>query len=136
MKFDEIAKKTKELDLRIGEYALFGSVPLAAHRIRESHDIDIIATHEVYYRLKRLGWEEEQLANGRKMLQKDCFEVGDDWNFGVYNPDPSMLIKDAEIIDGIPVVRLEEALKWKKALGREKDLKDVELIEEFMKRKD
>jgi hypothetical protein len=136
MKFDEIAKKTMELGLRIGEYALFGSVPLAAHGIRESHDIDIIATHEVYERLKRLGWKEEQLPNGRKMLQKDCFEVGDDWNFGTYNPGSATLIKDAEIVEGIPVVRLEEVLKWKRALGREKDMTDIELINKFMKQKE
>ena len=135
MKFDEIVKRTKSLGLHIGEYALFGSVPLAAHGIRESHDIDIIATHEVYEKLKKQGWEEEQFPEDRKMLQKDCFEIGDDWNFGTYNPDPALLIKNAEIIEGIPVVRLEEVVEWKKAFGREKDKLDIELIDRFLKTK-
>ena len=136
MKFEEIAKRTRELGLNVGEYALFGSVPLAACGIRESQDIDMLVTHEVYQRLKVQGWEVEVFPNGRKMLKKDCFEAGEDWNYGTYNPDPARLIKEADIIGGIPVVRLEEALAWKKAFGREKDLKDVKLIEKFMKHKD
>ena len=135
MKFEEIAKRTRVLGLNAGEYALFGSVPLAAHGIRESQDIDMLVTHEAYQRLKDQGWEVEVFPNGREMLRKDCFEAGEDWNYGTYNPDPAKLIKEADIIEGIPVVRLEEALAWKKALRREKDLKDVELIEEFMKHK-
>ncbi|OJI06981.1 MAG: hypothetical protein BK997_03925 [Candidatus Micrarchaeum sp. ARMAN-1] len=136
MKFEEIAKRTRELGLNVGEYALFGSVPLAACGIRESQDIDMLVTHEVYQRLKVQGWKVEVFPNGRKMLKKDCFEAGEDWNYDTYNPDPARLIKEADIIGGIPVVRLEEALAWKKAFGREKDLKDVKLIEKFMKHKD
>ena len=128
MKFEEIAKRTRELGLNVGEYALFGSVPLAAHGIRESQDIDMLVTHEVYQRLKGQGWEVEAFPNGREMLKKDCFEAGEDWNYSIYNPDSARLIKEADIIEGVPVVRLEEALAWKKALRREKDLKDVELI--------
>ena len=136
MKFDEIAKRTRELGLNVGEYALFGSVPLAACGIRESQDIDMLVTHEVYQRLKGQGWEVEVFPNGIKMLRKGCFEVAEYWNYGTYNPDQARLIKEADIIEGIPVVRLEEALAWKKAFGREKDLKDVKLIEKFMRHKD
>ena len=136
MKFKEIAKKAGGLGFHTGEYALFGSVPLAARGIRESQDIDMLVTHEVYQRLKGEGWKVEVFPNGIEMLRKGCFEVGEDWNYGTYNPDPSKLIKEADIIDGIPVVKLEEVLQWKKAFGRKKDLKDIELIEKFTKHKD
>ncbi|MCL4372363.1 hypothetical protein M1373_03530 [Candidatus Marsarchaeota archaeon] len=135
MKFEEIAKRTKALGFHIGEYALFGSVPLAAHGIRESQDIDVLVTHEVYQRLKSQGWEVEVFPNGREMLKKGCFEVGENWDYGVYNPNPARLIKEADIIEGIPVVRLEEALAWKKVFGREKDKNDVKLINKFLKNK-
>jgi hypothetical protein len=42
------------------------------------------------------------------------------------------LIKDATVIDGVPYVQLEELLKWKKVAAREKDLKDIVLIEKFL----
>jgi len=41
--------------------------------------------------------------------------------------------RDAEVIDGLSFVLLEEVLKWKKLNGREKDLRDVELIMEYLK---
>jgi hypothetical protein len=66
-------------------------------------------------------------------LYKDNIEVGDVWDYGEYNPDPQLLINDADIIDGVPFVRLEEVLKWKKAYGREKDKMDIKLIEEYLK---
>jgi len=42
------------------------------------------------------------------------------------------LIDDAEIIDGLPFVKLEYVVKYKKQDGREKDLKDIETIEKFL----
>ncbi len=134
MKFEEIAEKVKKLGLPAGKYALFGSVPLSAHSIRESNDADIIATQDVYDALKAKGWNEKIYPDGRRMLDSDCFEVGAEWTYGSYNPDPARLIAEAETIEGVPVVRLEEVLKWKKAFGREKDLRDVKLIEAYMKR--
>jgi hypothetical protein len=42
------------------------------------------------------------------------------------------LIRNAEIIDGVPFIKLDELIKFKKALGRDKDKKDVELIEQYL----
>ena len=39
------------------------------------------------------------------------------------------LIDEADIIDSVKFVRLEPVLRWKMCVGREKDLRDVELIE-------
>ncbi|MDP2856193.1 MAG: hypothetical protein Q8N90_03725 [bacterium] len=46
--------------------------------------------------------------------------------------DIKQLIREAEIIDGLPFVKLKYVLKWKKLSGREKDLKDIETIERFL----
>jgi len=43
------------------------------------------------------------------------------------------LIDGAEIIDGLPFVKLERVLAWKKLNTREKDLKDIEVIEKFLR---
>ncbi len=120
----------KRLNLPEGKYALFGSVPLTAHEIRETHDIDIIVVPDVYARLKREGWEELQLPRGSKVLRKDCFEIADEWRFNSFDKEVAKLIREAENIDGVRVVKLEDVLEWKKAFGREKDLKDAKLIED------
>ncbi len=129
MNFEEIVKKVKELYPPPGEYALFGSVPLAAHGIRESHDIDMIVTPELYERLKTTpGWHEADIPRHPRLITNGVFECDMNWNYGEYLPDPKRLINEAEMIDGVAVVRLSEVLEWKLAFARPKDIKDVELI--------
>jgi hypothetical protein len=134
MNFEEIKNKVKELGFPVGQYALFGSTPMAAHGIRDSHDIDMVVSHELYSKLEKRGWNKMTLPSGAKILVRDDIEAFDGWmHLDSYHPDVATLIREAELIDGIPVVKLKEVLAWKKAFGREKDLKDVELIEDYMK---
>jgi hypothetical protein len=133
MDFIAIKSMVNELGFDRKEYALFGSVPLAAHGIREANDIDMIVMRGLYERLEKSGWMEKVYpVTGKRGLVKDQFEAFYEWNYVGYTPDVSKLIREADIIDDIPVVRLAEVLKWKTAFGREKDIKDVELIRRFM----
>ncbi len=59
-------------------------------------------------------------------------EAGKDWDYGSYNPSLKELPETAEIVDGIPFASLEEVIKWKKAFGRDKDKRDVELIKKCL----
>lgn len=52
------------------------------------------------------------------------------WGPGEWNVD--QIITEAEEIAGLPFVRLETVLAWKKRNGRPKDLKDIELIEAYL----
>lgn len=134
MDFITIKKLVDELGFERGKYALFGSSPLAAHGIREANDIDMVVTLDLYEKLKESGWKEEAYpVTEKRGLTKDKFEVFYEWNYVGYTPDVMKIIREADIIDDVPVVRLEEVLKWKIAFGREKDLKDVELIKKFMR---
>ena len=134
MDFAEIKEKVKALNLPDGKYALFGSVPLAAHGIRESNDIDILVAPDVYARLKGTpGWEAKVKPNGNAYLGKGDIEVFEDWQkIGSYIPNPKRLIEEADMIEGMPVITLKDIVEWKKAFGREKDLEDVRLVEEFL----
>ena len=134
--FDEIVDRVKGLELPMGEYALFGSVPLAAHRIRESRDVDLLVTIELYQELRLRGWKEKKTGIGREVIVSGCFEAGYSWTYGKYKSDAKKLIENAEIVNGVPVVALEEVIKWKRALGRKKDLKDIISIERYYLRRD
>lgn len=126
-------KSVKELNLPLGKYAVFGSGPLAAHGIRETRDIDILVTPEIYQQVKLLpGWVEKGWPNSGNYLQKENFEITSDWNFPNYEPDIYKLISKAEIMHDIPFVKLEEVLAWKKAYGRDKDLLDIQLILNYL----
>ena len=52
-----------------------------------------------------------------------------------YRPNTKNLLKNADIINGVPFLQLNELLKFKEALGREKDVKDIELINQYIRKK-
>lgn len=58
-------------------------------------------------------------------------EVFTEWLPGIW--DIKKLIKEAEIIGGLAFVNLKEVLKWKRIRGKEKDKKDIEIIENYLK---
>jgi len=130
--FDEFRK----FNLPAGEYAIFGSGPMGIRNLRKCTDIDFIATDKLFLELKsqpqwkegitRLGMEKLDYKNGKGEV-----EVVKEWAPGSWNIEE--LIKNAEVIDGLPFVRLEEVLKWKKLWGREKDQKDIDIIEKYFK---
>ena len=130
----DIFQKVKGLNLPLGQYVVFGSGPLAAHGIRETRDVDLLVLPELYDKLKQEGWEEKswETPPPGRYLYKDNVEVGDNWDYDEYNPDPKWLIENAEVIDSIPFAPLEEVIKWKKAFGRDKDLADIKLIEDYL----
>jgi predicted nucleotidyltransferase len=131
MSNDNLFQRAKDLKLPIGKYVLFGSSPLGARRMRECYDIDILVTGNLWNEYKNNGWEVRILKNDIEYLWNDEIELYKNWGPGKWNIE--QLIKEADIIDGLPFVKLEYVLKWKKLLGRKKDLKDVKLIEKFLK---
>lgn len=54
-----------------------------------------------------------------------------DWE--EYSTTTEEAIQTATIIDGIPFMNLNELCKFKEALGRDKDFKDIELIREYQR---
>jgi hypothetical protein len=127
----ELFKKAKDLQLPIGQYALFGSAPLGIRGLRECHDVDMIITKDLWEQCKSKNWETVIKSDGNQCFVIDSIEMGVDWFPGEW--DVNKLIEEAEIIDGLPFVKLEEVLKWKKLFNREKDQKDIKIIEEFLK---
>ncbi len=109
----------------------FGSAPMGVRELKECRDADIIVMEDLWneYRSK-LDWQYHKAESGNESLSKGSIELWRDWR--PWFPDVSALIADAEIVDGLPFVRLERVLEWKKAYGREKDLKDVAAIENYL----
>lgn len=133
----DIFKKLKELNFPIGEYVVVGGA-MAAHNIREAHDLDILVTPILYRRLLNGGYKqclcEQCLSTSRIMLNKDNVDIVPNFMFGNYIGDTKYLIESADIINGFPFIKLEEFIKFKKELGRPKDLDDIALIENYIQR--
>jgi hypothetical protein len=131
----DIKAALKQLNLPIGEYAVVGSAVMTMHGLRPAGDIDLIVSERVYKQLKANGWREKlrEGTHGRpQSLYEDVFDAGMAWGVGAYHPSPQELIDNAQIIEGVPCVSLTAVRDWKKECGREKDLVDVALIDEYL----
>lgn len=128
-----IFERVAELGLPLGQYAVIGSGVMAAHGIRDFKDIDLLVTPELYEELKQKGWQEKAVRPDFIVIEKGMAEASPGiMTLPTYRPDISKLIAEADIINGIPFVKLEEVIAFKRAMGREKDFKDIELIENYL----
>jgi AAA+ superfamily predicted ATPase len=132
MENESIFEKIKSLNLNLGEYAVVSGGVLEARGIRKSGDIDLLVTRKVFEQLANEGWE-IFFKSDKFILYKDEFEVAMNCNFGEYTPDTNSIIQEADIIDGCAFESIDELIKFKQAMGREKDKNDLELLEEYLK---
>ena len=134
MKFELLLKELKSLNLPKNNFAVIHSGVLAVRGIREANDLDIIVTKELWKKFEKenpvqknkLGYKIKLSANievmgGRIDKQKE------DWKF------IDEQIRHADVIRGIKYVRLSEVKKIKRILGRKEDLKDIRLIDDYLK---
>ncbi len=126
MKIDVLIDEVKRLNLPLGKYAVFGSAVMAIRGIREAPNIDVIVTNDLWHKLLDLFSPD---AEG--FIKIGHVKISN-WWFVPTRKDISTMIKEAEIIRGIPFVRLEEVLAYKSKLNRWKDKRDVVLIREFL----
>lgn len=113
---------------------------MEAHGLRQANDIDIVVTKKYFDELSQLPeWELREFTypDDRKYwLKGDGVDIMPGFSYNdIYRPDTEQLIAGADIIHGIPFIRLEELLKWKKAANREKDQGDIVAIEKYLAEK-
>ena len=109
-------EKIAELNLQAGSYIVVGSGILGALGIRESNDIDLVVTNEMYDFIGTLGWEKGSWGDDI-VYQQGVFDIGNDW----YGKSTADLLKDAQVVDGVPYLNLKDVYEWKKQRGQEKD---------------
>lgn len=125
-----IFEEVEKLNLPIGQYAVVGSGVMSAYGIRQHGDVDLIITPDLFDILKDSGWELSK--NKKNVIKSGNYEADIDYKYGEYNPNPKELIETAEIINGIPFIKLDEVIKFKKALNRDKDQDDIKLINNYL----
>ncbi|KKT44147.1 MAG: hypothetical protein UW34_C0017G0003 [Parcubacteria group bacterium GW2011_GWA2_44_15] len=123
MENDELFTKVRDLKLSSSKYILFGSAPMGIRGPKVCHDIDIVVTEDLWNGYKNKGWKIKMMPHGSQYLSKEDIELWADWIPGEWNIQK--LIAEAEMIKGLPFVKLAEVVKWEKILGRKKDLEDI-----------
>ncbi|MCI9585103.1 MAG: hypothetical protein HFH45_00460 [Bacilli bacterium] len=128
MNKDEIISILRKYNFNTNDYIVLSTGAMVIHGIKETaHDIDLAVSSKFYNELIKTYDCEcylEYQINGKsmKVYSFDVFDFGEDYF------DTSSI----NLIDGIPVQSINSILKFKKSLNREKDIKDIQLIEEYI----
>ena len=129
-------KELKSLNLPTDQFAVMSSGVLAVRGLREARDLDLVVTRRLWVALSSKYPVEKHDKGYFISLDKNIEAVGG----RVESQEKDFIqmevqIKKADIIDGVRYVKLEDVIKFKKRLGRKKDIKDIALIDKYLKRR-
>src|SRR3989344_5437655 len=133
-----IFSEVEKLNFPLGEYIVVGSGIMGAYGLKELKDVDIVATPNLFEKLRKSGeWQEVQWTyldhTEGIFLRRNNVEVYLDVNCGDENPTTEKLIDSAKVINNIPFINFKQCLRFKKAYSKNKPkhFKDIEIIEKF-----
>ncbi len=125
--------RLRTLGLPVGDWALFGSGPLLLRGwIEDVGDLDVICRGAAWQHAAEIGETGILQPDGVEIVNIDggAITIGTSWRYG--DISVSELIDDAEEIEGIPCVRLEHIVAYKRTADRPKDRAHLAVIEERM----
>ncbi len=119
MKKDEIIKRLRELPYDPAGYWVITGGAMVLYGFRdETGDIDLGCTKELADRLEKDGLLTDRYEDGRREFHiGEEIEIFEDW-----------LCDKVGSVEGVPVISVRGLIEMKRSLGREKDLRDIELI--------
>ena len=119
----ELLKVLESLNLDSKEYWLITGGAMVFYGFRkETGDLDLGCTSKLADELEAKGHPVEIMPDGtRKICPVSDVEIFENW-----------LYDQVEIIDSIPVISVKGLIAMKKSIGREKDLKEIQLIERYL----
>ena len=128
----------QQLNLPLGQYAVTGSGPLGIRNLRPVGDIDLIVSPKLKNELiAKYGMTDDGKVK-KVVFPQGNMEAFWEGSFYTQPKDPQTptvadIISRAEIIEGLAFASLEDILYFKRKMNRDKDLKDIVLIEEWQK---
>jgi len=125
----DIFQVIEDLNLPNDKYVVVGGGVLVALGMHEwDGDVDLAVSDGIFEALEQKGWQQEQEAE-KVVLKHGDYDIG--VGFGKWDLDD--LLADALMIKDIAFISLEKLLEWKREANRPKDLRHIELIEQYQK---
>ena len=115
----QIIARLEELHLDDTKYWLITGGAMVLYGLREqTSDIDLGCTSDLADLLQQEGFPVERMPDGtRKIVVAEDVEIFENW-----------LEDRVERFEGVPVISIQGLIEMKRALGREKDFGDIQLI--------
>ena len=129
-----------EINLNAGNAIVIGSGILEVLGIRDSGDIDIVVSNDIFENISANNKFKKTKSYGDTVLTYNNLEVRKSWNVLGKQRNLKDLIQNSVVYDGVRYISLEFLLRVKKqwvaeANSRKKDLKDIKLIESYLSTK-
>lgn len=127
----------RSLELPLGSYVIIGGSGLAVRGIRESNDIDMVVTRNLFKELQDKGWPIDEPFKqkwNRVRLKREPFEIFTDIYLKRSKQfiPADQLVKNAELVEGIPFLSVRDILFYKTDDPRPKDITDIALIADYL----
>ncbi|MCA9335499.1 SulP family inorganic anion transporter [Candidatus Saccharibacteria bacterium] len=118
----------QRLKLPAESYVVIGGAVLEALDLRQTHDVDVVVSDNVYreYRDEH-HWQEYVQDNGKKILSHNGYNLMHTW----MGKNLKYLKKSAFVVDGISLMSVDDLIDAKRRLGRKKDISDIALLTDY-----
>ena len=125
MNREELIRRVRALPLDAAHYWLVAGGAMVLHGLRaETRDVDLGCDSALADWLEERGCAVSgDRRDGRKIDYAEDVEIFENW-----------LYDEIVLVEGIPVISLPGLRAMKLAIGRQKDLRDVALIDERLKK--
>ena len=114
-----------DLNLDPAQYVVVGGAVLDMLHLRDTHDVDIVVSNEIYEQFRaQKTWHEATWTSGKRVLVRGQYTLMKTWMGWPLR----QLQRDAERIEQIPCVSTERLIDAKRRIGRRKDVSDITLL--------
>lgn len=124
-------ERLRQLELPPDGYAIFGSGPLVIRGIIPlSNDLDIICRRDTWGEVSQIGTVEflPEYNVTVATLSDGALTFGTEWGIGSFDIDE--LIATSDHIEGLPFVRIEHVVCYKKIRSSDKDRMHLDALQE------
>jgi hypothetical protein len=134
--FRDLSLSLKKLNLPPDQFVVIGSGPMAVRGIRETDDLDIMVSSSLWDELitkypQKVDHGIAKLDLGSDIEVSGAGSAYDDPKIASF----SEMMASADVIDGVRYLSLDLLKKFKQKIGRDKDLRDIDLISKFRMRR-
>ncbi|HYE23447.1 MAG TPA: hypothetical protein VEA92_03320 [Candidatus Paceibacterota bacterium] len=129
-------ERVRALGLPEGHYMVCGSAILELFGIRQAGDIDLLVSPDLFSRLEsEYGWIRNEKYSTTLDTPDHSAGAKQSLDFMKENPTLEEMLPGAYLQEGIPFMSLDQLKDAKLQLKREKDLRDLQLIDEYCSKK-
>lgn len=128
-----LIQRLLSFDLPKEDFVLAGSAAMYFVGIKDlGHDLDVIARGETFEKAKQFGIMDKAPDGSDKIvIDEGKIEIYSVW---IGNKEETEnIINNGREIEGVKVMWLDEVIKYKKYLNREKDILHIKQIEEYLR---